>query len=41
MGFLELPDFMLDWPFIGGMAVLLSALVGLMLYVRSLPQDDE
>jgi hypothetical protein len=34
-------DFLSSWPAMIGMGVLLIALIGLMLYMRSRPQDDE
>jgi hypothetical protein len=36
-----MPDFMQEWWFLGLMAVLLVALIGLLLYLRNKPQDDE
>ena len=36
-----MPDFMGEWWFMGLMAVLLVALIGLLLFLRNKPQDDE
>ncbi len=35
------PDFMQSWWFMGLMALLLVVLIGVLLYIRNKPQDDE
>lgn len=34
-------DMLSSWPVMGGMVVLLLALIGIMLYLRSKPRDDD